>query len=144
MIDTVKLRELLERATKGPWIAKGHPESFKADAVFSGEGRKIAYFQAMFGRPHVGAGEIEANAVLVAKAITQLPALLDTIDAMQGEGWKLVPVEPTPEMLDRFVSRALCVSVAGDGGWSNYAREQWATMLAASPSDPTIRHRGRG
>ena len=48
--------------------------------------------------------------------------------------WVLVPREPTEAMIDRFVSRALCVSVHGDGGWSNYAREQWAAMLAAAPS----------
>ncbi len=40
--------------------------------------------------------------------------------------------EPTPAMIDRFVSRALCVSVHGDGGWSNYAREQWSAMLSAA------------
>ena len=40
--------------------------------------------------------------------------------------------EPTPAMLDRFVSRAPCVSVHGDGGWSNYGREQWRTMLSAA------------
>lgn len=41
-------------------------------------------------------------------------------------------MEPSPSMIDRFVSRALCVSIHGDGGWSNYAREQWQTMLAAA------------
>ncbi len=40
--------------------------------------------------------------------------------------------EPTPKMIDRFVSRALCVSGHGDGGWSNYAREQWSAMLSAA------------
>lgn len=54
-------------------------------------------------------------------------------------GWKLVPVEPTEAMIDRFVSRALCVSVSGDGGWSGYGRSQWSAMLAASP-EPPARH----
>lgn len=44
-------------------------------------------------------------------------------------------MDPTPAMIDRFVSRALCVSVHGDGGWSNYAREQWQTMVQAALSD---------
>lgn len=37
--------------------------------------------------------------------------------------------EPTPEMIDRFVSRALCVSIHGEGGWSEYARNQWQAMV---------------
>lgn len=40
--------------------------------------------------------------------------------------------EPTDAMIDRFVSRALCVSIHGDGGWSNYAREQWQAMIQAA------------
>lgn len=41
-------------------------------------------------------------------------------------------IEPTEAMIDRFVSRALCVSVHGEGGWSDYAREQWKTMIQAA------------
>ena len=52
-----------------------------------------------------------------------------------GDGYVLVPREPTEAMVDRFVSRALCVSVHGEGGWSNYAREQ-SRFLAAAPSAP--------
>lgn len=37
--------------------------------------------------------------------------------------------EPTEMMIDRFVSRALCVSVHGDGGWSDYGHEQWKAMI---------------
>lgn len=40
--------------------------------------------------------------------------------------------EPTEAQLDRFVSRALCVSVSGQGGWSKYARDQWQTMIDAA------------
>lgn len=40
--------------------------------------------------------------------------------------------EPSPAMIDRFVSRALQVSVQSEGGWSNYARQQWKTMLEAA------------
>lgn len=44
--------------------------------------------------------------------------------------------EPTPAQLDRFVSRALCVSIHGEGSWTAYARNQWQTMMDAllSPS----------
>lgn len=42
---------------------------------------------------------------------------------------------PTPAMIDRFVSRALCVSVHGENGWSEYARAQWATMIDAALSE---------
>ena len=37
--------------------------------------------------------------------------------------------EPTPAMIDRFVSRALQVSIHSEGGWSDYARNQWQTMI---------------
>lgn len=40
--------------------------------------------------------------------------------------------EPSEAMLDRFVSRALCVSISGEGGWSEYARAQWQTMIDAA------------
>lgn len=57
-----------------------------------------------------------------------IEAILTDIEA---QGFVIVPREPTPEMVDRFVSRALCVSIHGDGGWSNYAMEQWKTMIEA-------------
>lgn len=53
-------------------------------------------------------------------------AIAAVLEAMQ---------EPSPAMLDRFVSRALCVSVSGDGGWSEYGRNQWATMLEGFRQD---------
>lgn len=37
--------------------------------------------------------------------------------------------EPTPAMIDRFVSRALQVSIHSEGGWSDYARNQWQAMI---------------
>lgn len=43
--------------------------------------------------------------------------------------------EPSAEQIDRFVSRALCVSVHGEGGWSAYGRGQWQTMIDALLSD---------
>ena len=53
-------------------------------------------------------------------------AIAAVLEAMQ---------EPSPAMLDRFVSRALCVSVSGEGGWSEYGRNQWATMLEGFRQD---------
>lgn len=41
------------------------------------------------------------------------------------EGWKLVPIEPTLEMLDAYV--------AADGRFHS-GRTDWAVMLAAAPS----------
>jgi hypothetical protein len=43
--------------------------------------------------------------------------------------------EPTPAMIDRFVSRALQVSLGGGYTWSDYARDQWATMITAALED---------
>ena len=57
-----------------------------------------------------------------------IEAILTDIEA---QGFVIVPRDLTPEMVDRFVSRALCVSIHGDGGWSNYAMEQWKTMIEA-------------
>lgn len=59
---------------------------------------------------------------------SEVTAILADIEA---QGFVIVPKVPTPEMVDRFVSRALCVSFHGDGGWSNYAMEQWKTMIEA-------------
>lgn len=47
--------------------------------------------------------------------------------------------EPTPAQLDRFVSRALCVSIHGEGSWTAYARNQWQTMMDALLSPPSTK-----
>lgn len=53
---------------------------------------------------------------------------------IRGLAWDAIAVMrvPTETMIDRFVSRALCVSVHGDGGWSQYAAEQWRAMIDAA------------
>lgn len=51
-------------------------------------------------------------------------------------GYVLVPVEPTPEMLDVAVSHALMVSISGEYNWSAYMRDVWKRMLAAAPVQP--------
>lgn len=48
------------------------------------------------------------------------------------EGYALVPVEPTSAMLDRAVALMLNVKVSSAYTWTQYARDLWATMLAAS------------
>lgn len=66
-------------------------------------------------------------------------------DALRGEldwlraqvataGWKLVPVEPTQEMLDAVVT-TLDDHLLGPAAEQQY-REDWAAMLAASPAAP--------
>lgn len=40
--------------------------------------------------------------------------------------------EPTPAMIDHFVSRALQVQIGGSYTWSDYARDQWQTMIDAA------------
>jgi hypothetical protein len=52
---------------------------------------------------------------------------------MRKEGQAIVPVEPTPEMLDVAVSFALNVSLSGDYNWSAYMRDIWLRMVAAAP-----------
>jgi hypothetical protein len=47
------------------------------------------------------------------------------------EGWRLVPVEPTPEMLGAVVS-SMDDFLLGDGAENQY-RADWAAMLAAAP-----------
>jgi len=54
------------------------------------------------------------------------------IARLHDAGLAIVPLEPTPAMIDSFVSRALQVSVSGEGGWSEYARNQWKQMVAAA------------
>lgn len=48
-------------------------------------------------------------------------------------GWKLVPVEPTPEMIEQGSSTIN--DSGGSARWSE-TREAWAAMLAAAPTPP--------
>jgi hypothetical protein len=45
---------------------------------------------------------------------------------------------PTPAMIDRFVSRALQVKIGGGYTWSDYARDQWQTMLQGAYHDDAM------
>jgi len=53
------------------------------------------------------------------------------IARLHDAGFVIAPIEPTPAMLDAFVSRALQVPIQGEGGWSEYGRNQWQQMLTA-------------
>ena len=55
------------------------------------------------------------------------PALEAPAAPTAPDGWKLVPVEPTREMLDCYVR---------EGGRFHSARADWAAMLAAAPQAP--------
>ena len=67
------------------------------------------------------ANELRAMLAQPAHDVASLPA-----------GYVMVPVEPTPAMLDVAVSHALMVSLSGDYNWSAYMRDVWSRMLAAS------------
>lgn len=55
--------------------------------------------------------------------------------ALEEAGFAIVPVEPTEAMVDRFVSRALQVTISDEGSWSNYARNQYKAMLKAAQKE---------
>ncbi len=55
------------------------------------------------------------------------------INAVEGTGWKLVPVEPTEEMTE--ASRIQLILQNPDGGpIAIYGIAKWNAMLAASPN----------
>jgi hypothetical protein len=67
-------------------------------------------------------------------------AIADSISAQPApvvpDGYAIVPVEPTPEMLDVAVSHALMVSLSGDYNWSAYMRDVWLRMISAAAPAP--------
>lgn len=73
---------------------------------------------------HVLDGGFGMPAGYVMLSLAASPSQPNTEGLTSGEGWKLVPVEPTPEM---------CRAVAG----VCYGPSVWSAMLAASPSQPT-------
>lgn len=91
------------------------------------------------GTPMVATPLIEA----IARAVRDMPfhereayAVTEAaLTAITEQGMVIAPRDPTPAMLDAFVARALNVSVHGDGGWSNYGREQWRAMISAAQGD---------
>ena len=57
--------------------------------------------------------------------------LPDAEKMIAPEGYKLVPIEPSNEMLERAVAFALNVQLSGNYGWTQYMLDLWATMLVA-------------
>lgn len=60
------------------------------------------------------------------------------------EGMVMVPVKPTERMLDHAVAFALNVGPAQSGGWTEYARRMWETMVIAAASQPGDEKEGCG
>lgn len=54
------------------------------------------------------------------------------------DGYVLVPIEPTPEMLDVAVSHALMVSLSGNYNWSAYMRDVWLRMVSAAEQSAPV------
>ena len=60
-------------------------------------------------------------------AYAEQPAPVSVVPA----GWKLVPIQPTPEMLSRIGADAKCPELP-----RQHAISTWETLLAAAPSAP--------
>lgn len=63
------------------------------------------------------------------------PLYLAAPPTAQAEGWKLVPIEPTPAMLAAVVT-SMDDFLLGKEAEKQY-REDWAAMLTAAPPPPT-------
>lgn len=79
------------------------------------------------------AAELEAK---VATLEAELAKLRAELERRAVDGWKLVPVEPTPEMLDAAIQDGICVD--GKPVWKKdvvfQAKWKYQQMLAAAPS----------
>jgi hypothetical protein len=72
------------------------------------------------------------NKALISKAI-ELLAAPSSAPAGVSDGWRLVPVEPTPEMIQAALDKP-CFDPLGDLlPWSQITRTSYAAMLAAAP-----------
>ena len=67
-----------------------------------------------------------------AAARLEIESLRAALTTAQAEGWRLVPVEPTQEMLDAVVT-TMDDALLGKEAEKQY-REDWAAMLAAAPT----------
>jgi hypothetical protein len=61
------------------------------------------------------------------------PLFTAPVSPSVGDGWQLVPVEPTPEMLRKGCEAGLSMDALLDDGRFACERRQWGAMLAASP-----------
>ena len=80
----------------------------------------------------------EANAILTAEN-DQLRAELENVRV--PEGWKLVPVEPTREMLDRGSHNVNCNYHYGT--METIAKHAYKAMLTAAPTPPNADQKGQ-
>jgi hypothetical protein len=69
MTDTARLRELLAKATPGPWVDTGDEN----DTVAAADGLPVCYY--------VGV----QNAALIVEAVNALPGLLDDLGAAREQ-----------------------------------------------------------
>jgi len=74
MTDTARLRELLAKATQGPWVDTGDEN----DTVAAADGLPVCYY--------VGV----QNAALIVEAINALPGLLDEVDRLRASTRKAI------------------------------------------------------
>ena len=86
-----------------------------------------ALWNTAHGEPCFGKHVRNSMEALIA-AMEQQPNHILDAGNMTLEGWKLVPVEPTQEMLDAYIHM--------QGRFSS-ARSDWAAMLAAAPQPQT-------
>lgn len=73
--------------------------------------------------------------MLGTNALQRERMILKVIRAIEASGThRVVPAEPTREMLDRAVSLALNEPLSGDNPWSKFSREIYGRMLSALPN----------
>jgi len=119
MIDLGKLKLLATNATQGPWWngvcnpADGHALAWIGTHFVETEHR-IPYNSQEDDAAYIAA----ANPAVILELIDRI----EQLEAKQAmEGWQLVPVEPTQEMID----------AAHNAGFGVPA--EWKSMLAAAP-----------
>lgn len=79
--------------------------------------------------------ELLRDALGVEVEIAATPTAEPAVEAVP-KGWKLVPVEPSSDMLDRAVAFALMSVLTGDYKWSQYMTDLWGRFLSAVPAAP--------
>jgi len=85
MTDTQKLRELLAKATPGPWEGHGLPYRGMDDPVITSQGGmyicQLTYDQQSITQEH----DVDADAALIVAAINALPELLNEVEMLRAE-----------------------------------------------------------
>ena len=89
----------------------------------------------MFGNPFSRKADGSYELSVVSTAFDSWQA------AQQKEGFVLVPIEPTDEVLDRAVAFVLQVGLSSDYRWTDYMRDLYARFL--NLPDSKQQHRSR-